>query len=157
MKTELERYLPLGRDGKQTRDWLIFSLAVSALWSLWCFLGQYWEEYQTLFYYNAVGERIVNTRAVMVPFRDLLYGVEKGFGLVLAAMPALAVFHYLHHWQGSKSIYLMRRLPDPWELHRRCLAVPFTGAVACMALLGLMCVVFYLIYILCTPQQCLPV
>ena len=47
-----------------------------------------------------------------------------GFWVVAFCLLLLPIFHYLWHGQGSKSIYLMRRLPRRSELWRRCLAGP---------------------------------
>ena len=65
------------------------------------------------------------------------------------------VFHYLYHYQGSRSIYLMRRLPDRWELLRRCIALPLCGALAAL-LTGLLITLLWAgIYLLATPRELL--
>ena len=53
------------------------------------------------------------------------------------------------------SIYLMRRLPDRWELHRRCLVFPFAGLVLCVAAAFLTVVLCYACYMIATPEICL--
>lgn len=156
MRIDFDRYVPAGRSGGKTVGWLCAALGIAMGSSVLCFLAQYADEYGMLFSRTVSGGRVLDTSRTMAPFFSLLTNCDVGFNLILAAMPVLALFHYQYHWWGSKSIYLMRRLPSGWELHKRCLAVPFAGAVASMALLGLMCGVFYLIYILCTPAQCLP-
>ena len=58
------------------------------------------------------------------------------FPLTLVVLAALLLIpcNYYAFWRGAKSIYLMRRLPDRWELARRCLAIPLL-TVACALLL----------------------
>lgn len=157
MKIDFDRHVPLGWNGKKTAAWLCAALAASFALGLWCFLDQYRDCYRQLFVYSAEGEKLWIPDRVMLPFPNLVTDIDIGFGLVLCAMPLLALFAYLYHWRGSCSIYLMRRLPNRWELHRRCLTVPVCGAVADLALLGLLWALCYLIYFLCTPAQCLPV
>ena len=50
----------------------------------------------------------------------------------------------------------MRRLPERWELHLRCLTVPVVGVLGAMSLQGILGIFYYLIYIFVTPRQCLP-
>lgn len=67
-----------------------------------------------------------------------------------------ALQNYLGHFQGSRSIYLMRRLPQRWELARRCLAEPLltlAGVWAVYVLTGVTCFIYYWFR---TPAGCLP-
>ena len=76
---------------------------------------------------------------------------------VAAALALLdALKHYLGYFQGSRSIYLMRRLPQRWELARRCLVFPLAGLSASLtayALTALFCLIWYWVQ---TPAGCLP-
>lgn len=56
---------------------------------------------------------------------------------------------------GAKSIYLMGRLPDRWELHRRCLTLPLGWLLSAVLLPVLTLLVYYGIYYLITPAACL--
>ena len=49
----------------------------------------------------------------------------------------------------------MRRLPDPLEWHRRCLALPCACIIACAVLAAALWGLFYLFYLNVTPAQCL--
>lgn len=57
------------------------------------------------------------------------------FPLTLVVLAALLLIpcNYYAFWRGAKSIYLMRRLPDRWELARRCLAIPLLTVAWCPA------------------------
>jgi len=72
--------------------------------------------------------------------------------VAVVALPQICI-NYASHRMGSRSDYLMRRLPDRWEWHRRCLTVPL-AAVALSALLVLaLLVIFFLVYQYRTPYQ----
>lgn len=83
--------------------------------------------------------------------RGLVY--FSGYGLV---MLGAAVQNYFGHFQGSRSIYLMRRLPQRWELARRCLGEPalcLAGSFIIYLLTGVTCFIYYWFR---TPAGCLP-
>ena len=50
----------------------------------------------------------------------------------------------------------MRRLPDRWELHRRCLILPLLELAATLLLLSVLTVGFYFLYRGCAPGGSLP-
>ncbi|MBQ4562859.1 MAG: hypothetical protein IJA58_00090, partial [Lachnospiraceae bacterium] len=94
--------------------------------------------------------------AMMPAVSELLGGSRIGFALVGLLIVIFAVNHYRHYRQESMSIYLMKRLPNRWEYHRRNLTLPvmFMGAVlAAMVLTELIC---YGGYLALTPAGCLP-
>ena len=160
MRIDWNRWAPVGLDGGKEIKWIGFGLGFGALVAVITFFDHYYDALEKL-YWNmpaslAGMERKPIPGAVMTPFAELLRGCETVFALVCAVMPFLAAYHYLHHRRGAKSIYLMRRLPRRWELHRRCLSLPALGLVSALGLLGLLGIVFYMIYLLCTPAQCLP-
>ena len=68
------------------------------------------------------GEKILIKGAVMEPFAELMEGRSAGVLIMAAAVLFLIIQNYLSFYQESRSIYLMRRLPDPWDLFRRTAA-----------------------------------
>lgn len=155
MRIDIARYVPLGLEADKERRLLLYSLAAGAVWSVLLFLSSYAEAYSSLFNQNIRNQ--IREGAMMPEFFEILAGTERVFLLVFAAMPLWALYHYTYHLNGSKPIYLMRRLPERWELHRRCLALPAVGMVSALAFQGILGSLYYLIYILITPRQCLPV
>lgn len=94
--------------------------------------------------------------AKMAPYRSLIGTSLRLFPLFWGAM-ALEVFSaYRYHKTGSRSIYLMRRLPDKWELHRRCWGRPLIYTAGSLVLMGVILLFWYLMYLLITPAGCLP-
>ena len=68
------------------------------------------------------------------------------FPIAIAIMLGSIAMNYAHYHAGSKSIYLMRRLPDPWERHRRCITVPLWAAAITLAAAIVLFFVYYGIY-----------
>ncbi|MBE7004155.1 MAG: hypothetical protein E7425_07720 [Ruminococcaceae bacterium] len=67
-----------------------------------------------------------------------------------------AASNYRRCRSGARCDYTLRRLRDPWEYHRRCLAMPLLEALACLLTFLLLTGLFYAIYRLCTPTELLP-
>lgn len=155
MKTNLNDFAPMGIDPNMEIKYLLFGLACACLWSIFSFGSHYLEALQAL-YYSHTQYRVLIPGAVMTGFFDLLLGGEFLFSMVCLVMPLLAVYHYRFHRQGAMTVYLMRRLPNRWEYHRRCLAIPALGVVTALALQGLLAILFYLVYRIVTPARCLP-
>lgn len=152
---EWQRYVPLGICGKQVRTSLLSALSAAAALCLLTFLGHYTTARRSLYQW-ADGTRELIPGAVMPDFMLILQGSFVCLAMLAACMPALALIFYLFHYHGARSIYTMRRLPNRWELWRRCLALPLFTVAACLAaaiLLGLLC---RGIYLWATPDICLP-
>lgn len=96
--------------------------------------------------------------ARMIPFETLMEGRLNGFVFTAIILVVLTIGHYAYHYnnQGSKSIYLMKRLPNKWELHKRCLILPSIGAVIAVLIMVLLWFTYLGVYYVFTPQQCLP-
>lgn len=92
----------------------------------------------------------------MPPLPGLMGGFGICFLLLALGQGVLALAHYLWHYQGGRSIYRMRTLPQRFELARRCLAAPAAALVRC-ALAALcaaaLCALYYRIF---TPAGLLP-
>lgn len=157
-KPDLQRLVPPGVNAQQELHWICGGWALSLLYSLG-FVTGYSQERNNLYMTvttSAGRQRVLRSGAVMPDFADLLGTHLYGFLLVALCVLAVVVYHYLYHRQGSKSIYLMRRLPDGMELHRRCWTLPVLGALASILLAFVLLMIYYAVYILVTPKSCLP-
>ena len=151
----IERQVPPGLDWWTEVKWAVSGLAVGALWSLVAFFYQFSNACRRL--YDWVGGKsvLVESRTID-PFPELLVQAMAGLLLAMALTIPLAIYHYACHYLGSRSIYLMRRLPDGWELWRRCLTVPALLAVLCLGAIELLTILYFLVFLLLTPPPCLP-
>lgn len=153
-KPDFNRYVPPGVNGNREAKIFFTGLAVAALFSLF-FFAHYTLAAREL--YVSTESAVLKPGAVMAPFSALMQRVLLGFPVVALATAALVGVHYASHWQGgSRSIYLMRRLPDRWELPRRCLTLPLAGVVLCLLTAAALCLLYFWFYCIVTPAGCLP-
>jgi hypothetical protein len=155
MRINLNRYLPPGVNAYQEMKWLMIGSLASILYSFG-FLIHYMESYQDLFLYNDHGvEKVLNTNAVMPDFIVVLGSSLTGFLILGLCMAVVIIYHYVYHYLGSKSIYLMKRLPSRLELHKRCFTLPLLAIAICFFTAMILLFIYYAIYIAFTPKACL--
>ena len=153
-KPRFERFAPPGTDtALEIRRFRLLIFLVIA-YALCVFTVSYLNARSSLFEIY-LGERVIREGAVMEDFREVLSFSFAGFAVVAAMAVAQAVRFYAGHYRESRSIYLMRRLPDRMELHRRCLTLPVAQLVIGAATAFILLLIFYLIYMKFTPEACL--
>lgn len=154
----LKHLLPPGIDIQRELKYIALGLAGAAIYSMG-FIIRYFSARSNLYYYdymNGKQVRRLDTEAVITEFDILTEGIFAGFAVFLLFLLAVCIWHYIYHYQGSKSIWLMKRLPKSIELYRRCAAVPLIAAVIGVLIMGLLLGIYYGIYIIFTPECCLP-
>ena len=148
------KHFPPGMDMEAEK--LFFGLGMSgAFFYSWTFIWRYMQARAELYLYSE-GKYILLEQRVMAKFSDLLGNALLGFLLVAIGLLGFVIFHYAYFWQGSKSIYLMKRLPDKMEIHRQALTFPILALLVCMVTSFLLLVLYYGIYMIATPRQCIP-
>ena len=90
----------------------------------------------------------------MPPFEEMLF--QYGFHTFAVACIAFVISNYLYFFQESKSIYTMRRLRSPWELHLRCWTLPVLGALLLLLCSALLTCLYALHYFTVTPASLIP-
>jgi len=104
------------------------------------------------------GWRTLAEGAVAEPFAQLTKGYPAFFVPLFLYLAFMAWYHYFYYCygMGTKSIYLMRRLPKRSPLIRSCIQ----GTLLCMAAAAVsaaaLYLLYYLIYLLTIPAECLP-
>lgn len=154
-RVDWNRYVPPGMDGGQVRSWLGWLLLIGSLGSLQ-FLDQYLRARNVMYGLTTTGRRYRRPGAMMRPFRDVLGGSFIPMAAMIPVILAVAVYLYLYFYRTSRSIYTMKRLPDRWELPRRCLTLPVGALLMAAVLTAALTGVYYLIWRFCTPAACLP-
>ena len=150
MKTKMfhVKHYPPGMNIEGEKLFFGLGMVVSFLYST-VFLGRYVQELSRLYAYSegtlVIGIFIEN-------FWELLGNALVGFEVMAISMLAFAILHYSYFWQGSKSIYLMKRLPDGKELYKRVFAMPLIGFVICVGAGVLLLGIYYGVYIIVTPK-----
>lgn len=143
-----ERLAPAGVNAKRETAWTVVGMVASALWSLGA-IKNMWDWWFAL---KGLPEFGVYD-AAMPPYPRILGSALAGFEIMIVVLAALAIWHYVSHRQGSRSDYIMRRLPDRWELHRRCLAIPLAGIGMCILLAAALWALYFWIYVRFTPPE----
>lgn len=151
----LEKYSPPGIDVSSEVMWYIAGLIIATLQSFIAFLIRYVEELNYL-YTDRGGKQVLIEGAVIGDFHNMLNGAYILMFILCVLTLARIIYYYIYHYQGSKMMYLMRRLPDKWEVHKRCFTLPVTGLVLIGIWTMILRMIYFTIYILCTPSQCMP-
>lgn len=154
MNLWIERHCPPGSNGK---GHILGFLIVSCLCSVYMtfyFCQAYYFSYHHLFI-EVLGQPVLDPNATMPDFASLHAPILLFLlPLVLGALSRPSFYHSTYY-QGSKSIYLMRRLPDPWERWRLCLTLPALSLLLIVLVLGVMLLLTFAIYLFFTPESAL--
>ena len=102
-----------------------------------------------------VDETTVLSGEMMTSFDRLYDGSMLGFAFFAVWCVAFIIHYYTYYRQGSKSIYLMKRLPKKWERHRRAFTVPTLMCVAFLIMALITTLIYFGLYMLITPNECL--
>lgn len=155
MKRFLTHYTPPGMHMRGEFAFFIIGTLLAFLYALG-YLVRFADAKDALYRYPYGGRKILDPSAVMPDFERVFDCAWAGFFIVALCMTGYILYHYLYFYQNTKSIYLMRRLEQRWELHRRCLTAPLIGIGLSLAFAALCFVFAYLIYRYATPAVCLP-
>jgi hypothetical protein len=153
MKLNLTRYAPPGINLSQEKRFFVTGMVCATLYSFG-FLFRYNNARSNLYRWQA-GKRVLIPNIIIEDFAVLLDKALMGFLVLGLCMLALIAYHYAYYHQGSKSIYLMRRLPNGSHLHRQCLTLPIAALGICLISAVLLLFLYYFIYMVFTPDSCL--
>ena len=159
-KFRLEDYLPVGYDARYEITYFFIGMALSVLWGSLYFQRLY-NDWYYLWEMKWVNGELVRTKvledAVMRSFEELFFRPNSlaGFFIVGCIMLGLMAGHYVYHYQISKSIYVMKRLPDKWEFYRRCFALPLLGLILSLLAAGVFYGISEFVYYYVTPPECI--
>ena len=158
---------PPGYDGERELKKICIVYGAAVVWSFQ-FFYRYYDAYKDLFY---------NARTMILSDRYLGMGLEHGdllpgakiqsfgdilswsllfFLLLILEIVTAGVMHYLYYRQGSRTILLIRRLPDRKYLWKTCGLGPMLAMAVCLVTIGVLLGLYYWIYVTMTPAVCLP-
>jgi hypothetical protein len=149
----MKAHAPLGFPiEKEVSAW-VFCMVASTFWCMRFFIR--YLDYRGQLFEIRGGRKVLLENAKMPDFEYLTNNLFEIFGVVILFCVLAIVYHYYYHGQGSKMMYLMRRLPSKWELHIRCVTLPVLASVVTVIYMLVLRMLFYAIYLFCTPAQCL--
>ena len=153
-RIDLRRYFPPGMKLSGYIQFFVTAYLCSGLYAALFFIP-FGDAISNLYDYTSEG-RVLREDAVMRNFTVILGNSYIGY-LIIAVFSLMMIFStYLYYRQGgSKSIYLMRRIPSASELHIRCLTIPLAMFAISIASAFLCIVILYAIYMIFTPSQCI--
>lgn len=151
MNEFLRRNSPPGQNLACEKYTLLWGLAAAALFSLQ-FFSAFSQAYHDLF----TEDGILQQGIMMAPFDELLGISLLGFGLLGLGMLQFGFYHWYYFYQDSKSIYLLKRLPQRNLLLRYCLTLPGLAFIVCILAMVLVRLVYFAVYLALTPDACLP-
>lgn len=155
MKFNFAKYFPTGYEYKAELWTLGGWLTGSMVYSFSFFLN-YYHAYGKLFFYDRGKEEwILKDGVFMEGFSLLSEGIFKGFYLGVLLLGILALCHYHYYYQGSKSIYLMKRLPDRKVLLKSCICVPVVLGIFSIILMIVLSLLYFGFYMWVTPEECI--
>ena len=150
----LEKYAPLGIGVEKQVTAYLVGTGIATLYSMW-YLVRYISARNELFEYIR-GERQLIEGAIIRDFGMLTQNLFWGFLIIIVVTILSAVSFYFYHFDGSNMLYLMKRLPNRWELCKRCITLPIAGTGILIVWAEIVYLLYYAIYLICTPAQCLP-
>ena len=150
-----EKYFPPGYEYR--KEWyaagLLYVLGVALNLR---FLGSLWEARASLYYMDSTKGMTLRAGVVADSYFQVL-GECPGFLLPFYLfLIALIFFHYAYYCRETKSIYLMRRLPDRKVLWKSCLQAPLMGMGRGTAGILVLYLIYYVVYLLVMPAESLP-
>ena len=155
MKHFLEHSFPPGYSYGEELKAVTGALACSVLSSLVSFLVGFSSARQSL-YIRLGNQLLLDETRVMSDFVNILGNYLIVYFIFAALILAGGtIVHYAYYHRESKSIYLMRRLPNRLEVHRRSLLIPLLCAFIHVLSAFVMLLILYAIYMIFTPKACL--
>lgn len=153
MKNKLSKFYPVGYGYKLET---LFIVLLFTFFLGYAFL-EFFDTFATAYYWifdDYGGTYVLKKGAMMPDFYIMVLDSFDMFSFAPLFSIVLAVKHYYYHYQGSKSIYLMKRLPDKAQLYKRCFAVPVAMCFIAGVLIAFSVTVFYIWYIKVLPEEC---
>ncbi len=89
---------------------------------------------------------------IMPDYVELAEGSQVVFVLIIFLAIGMIASHYRYHYKGTKSIYTMKRLKNPKELHYRCLVVPVLSILGSLVAIYGMLFLNFALYLYIVPD-----
>ncbi|MBE6774651.1 MAG: hypothetical protein E7543_00495 [Ruminococcaceae bacterium] len=151
MTDKIRKIIPVGYKPEKEL-WISASvISIAVVRALLYFLS-YYTAYNNLFH-DYGGKKILLEGAAMPDFCSIIAdGTFDVFKIAIFIFLAMIGMNYSYHYRDSKSIYTMKRLPDKYELHVRCIALPAIAITTCIFLSFILLMLFYAHYMTVTPD-----
>ena len=150
-----EHLAPPGANLERLRMVLVIGLIVCSLAMFVQFISTWTVACQNLFEWNGI-ERHRRIGVELPTFLYLIRGTYQWFLAVVVAALFVLIDNYTCYYRGSRSIYVMKRLPNRFEIHKRAWTLPVLACVLSGIVIILTALLCLLVYRFCSPADCLP-
>ena len=148
---KIEKLMPPGADVIRVRNTFIAFTIVMILDSF-LYFNELGNAIKGLYYQGiGIAVKIFMPGAEMPTFENLIH--RSFFGLLIIMLYAIVVTvqNYLYYYRKSKSIYVMKRLNNPLELHIRALGLTVAALAAAILIVLVLTALYALLYVKITP------
>lgn len=152
---KLWKHFPPGYEYETERNMSVLLLGLAAALSLQYF-ARLSDACEMLYYVDRFAARKVRPGAVAASFGQLAFPYGSLFLPYYLFLAIMMVYHYLYYYRDTKSIYLMRRLPERGVLAKSCVQAPLLGMAAGALTMAALCLLYYGLYLLVMPGECMP-
>ena len=149
-----EKFFPPGYEYEWERNSAVLLFGIGVALSLQ-FFGRLYQAAEALYEYTDRG-RVLREDVVAASFGHLVTGHWGLYVPLVLFLTAMMIYHYIYYYRVTRSIYLMRRLPGRGVVLKSCVAGPLTGLGMVIVILALLYLMYYGIYLLVIPGECLP-
>lgn len=146
--------MPPGFPVQTERKLFYTALAAAQLWSLG-FLINFFDARKNCYIWRG-SNRYLKPEAVMPRFFELAAGPCAGFAVAALCMAALILWHIHYYYEGSRSVYLMRRLPRQGVFYASIVSSPLCLGAAILLAGAITLGLYALIYRIFCPPLCVP-
>jgi len=154
MIRKLERYAPPGYELKTELSYILF-LSVASLLVSFMFFLRFREAYNLLFDFEN-GVKVLLPNAQMPDFGTLSNAPFSSFRTLWVWTFFFIRNHYRYINVETKSIYLMLRLPNRFEYHMRCWAIPLAFILLSYLVMILLKITYFTYYLNMIPLSAWP-
>lgn len=154
MNDFMKRNSPPGFDVRAEKRFVIIVNVIAFFASFISFISKYLDARKVLYVIND-GEKLLVEGAIIESFSSLTGFYYVGFTFISLYLIGVIIAHYAYYKQGSMSIYLMKRLPNKFDMHRRAITLPLLGILLTFVLAVAYFLIYFAIYVIATPNGCL--
>lgn len=149
-----EKFFPPGYEYEWERNSAVLLLGIGVGLSFQ-FFERLYQAAEVLYEYTD-RKRVLREDVMAASFGQLVTGHWGLYVPLVLFLAAMTIYHYIYYYRVTRSIYLMRRLPRRGVVFKSCVMGPLLGFGMAAAFVALLYLLYYGMYLLVIPGECLP-
>ena len=151
-----DNLVPPGLPGREQVRHLLAAVGAASVVTMLSFAIRLSGAISQLYEYDSVlRKNVLIPGAVLPSYPGIAFWSLWPYPLLATYLVIQGAANWGSYYRGSRSIYLMRRLPDRWEALRRAVLLPLLGLAAAVLLAAALWLLGYWCYVTVPPEQCL--